>query len=193
MASIIDLLLAGAGTWLVGSGGFVLGRWWQRRSEAQRVRESHAEVARLLDRIARELTLEDNVARAIDPLAHGGRIALSRVLGGLRDHGGYEAVVLADDAGLVIAGIGPEEMAEMIAIEAAAFGAAGDRLRGQRQTILQTQPEKRWTLHRYFRVDGSLLSLSASRRGGTPRVEALDGALGAFQRVLTATTEDRAA
>ena len=183
--------LAAVGTWLIATGGFLMGRWWQHRHERTRSTDTEAQVGRILDRIADTLVIEDRVADAVDPLATDGRAALDRVLSGLRDVGGYEAVVVADDAGLVIAGVGASETAELLAIEAAAFGAAAERIRGQRQTIIHTQPEKQWSVHRFFTVDSAKLSLSASRRGGTPRVEALDGALGAFQRVLA--VEDIAA
>ena len=184
METFLSIGFALLGVGFSAYGGFLVGRWWQRHRELEWANDTQEQVGRILDRIAEKIVIEDHVAKAVDPLANGGRVALGEVLSGLRDFGGYEAVVLADDAGLVVAACGSEEAAELMAVEAAAFASATERMPGRQQTVLQTQPEKRWTLHRYFQVDGVPLSLSAARRGGTPRVEALDGALGAIQRVL---------
>ncbi len=164
--------------------GFMLGRM-SRGPAVPRPADEKAHMGQVLDQIADSVAIGDGVTEVVDPLAAGGRVALSRVLAGLRDHGGYEAVVLADDAGLVVAASGSDEIAEMMAIESAAFGSAVERFWDASETILHTLPQDRWTVHRYFKVDESRLSLSACRRGGSPRAEALDGALDTFRRVLT--------
>ena len=192
MISLLSVALALSGTMLASAGGFLVGRWWQRRRQQTWADETNLQVSRVLEQITDRLAVEDELARTVDPIAHGGRVALSEVLAGLRDYGGYESVVLADDAGLVIAACGGTEATELVAVEAAAYTSVSMRVPGERQTILQTQSERRWTLHRYFNVQGAQLSLSASRRGGTPRADALDGALGAIQRVL-ADADDVAA
>ena len=188
----MPIVLAALGTLLAVIGGFLVGQWWQRRGEQEVARDTRERFDRLLQQIAEQLPVGDNVARAVDPIATNGRGALKEVLLSLRDHGGYEAVVVADDSGLVVAANGPGEASELIAVEAAAFGSVADRIPGDRQSILQALPDGRWTLHRYFNVDDVRLSLSATRRGATPRVDALDGALGAVVRVLTSANDEAA-
>ena len=192
MSEVVAIVLAAAGTFLAALGGFTLGQWWFARTRASLDLKAERQIGEALEKVLSRLEIEDNMAAAVDPLAHGGRTALASILDRIRDHGGYSAVVLSDDAGLVLAACGPEDTAELMAVEAAAFGTTSERVRGRRQTILESQPDKRWVLHRYFEVEQGKLCLSATRQGGTPRTEALDGALGAFERVLS-TRETTAA
>lgn len=194
MSAIVSVLLAAAGTFLASFGGFVFGAHRQRESERHLGDRTERQISDALEKVLGRLEQEQNdVASAVDPLAHGGREALTSILDRIRDFGGYATVVLSDDAGLVLAAIGPDEVSELIAIEAAAFGTTSERVRGIRQTILQAEPDKRWTLHRYFEVEEGKLCLSASRQGGSPRADALDGALSAFERILSTNTDRDAA
>lgn len=182
--SLGAILLALAGTLLSALGGYVLGLFSRRRGQRRLELDAQKQIGDALEKVLRRLEVEDGMARAVDPLADGGRTALASVLGRIQAHGGYSAVALSDDHGLVLAGCGPDEVLELMAVEAAAFGTTADHVGGGRQALLQSRPDKRWTLHRYFTVGTNRLCVSARRQGGTPRIDALDGTLGAFERVL---------
>lgn len=192
MTPIQSVLLAIVGTGLTAGGGFIVGRWWYGRVVDRLSQRTEAQIRNALAQVLERYEVESDLARAIDPLAGRGRGALTLILEKIQDTGGFTAVVLSDEAGLVVAGRGPDELVELIAVEAAAFGNTSERIQGQRQTILQTQPDKRWTLHRYFEVEPSKLCVSARRHGGTPRAEALDGTLAAFERILSSGAQSAA-
>lgn len=193
MSGWIAVLLASSGALLAAAGGFFFGQWWQSRKRAVLDARAERQISEALEKILSRLQAEDDMARAVDPLAQAGRSALTSILTRIQEHGGYSAVVLSDDAGLVLAATGKEEVAELLAVAAASFGNTSERVHGRRQTILETEADRRWTLHRYFTVEEGKLCLSATRHGGSARPEALDGALGAFQRVLTARVDSSAA
>lgn len=178
MSTLLSLFLAVVGTAAAVAGGFMLGR-----RKAKEVPPPHLEAT--LGRVLQHLENgTESVARMVDPLAGGGRNALHAILDRIKSHGGFVAVTLSDDAGLILAGVGISNRIELMAVTAAAHGSTADRVATRHRALLEAHADSRWTVHRYFQVDREPLCLSATRQGGIPRVDALDGAIGALEQVL---------
>lgn len=172
------------GTLLAAGGGYLFGRGNGPKREAEfDPRQLEATLERVVARLEHS---SDSVAAAVDPLVSHGRGALDTILERVLEVGGYAAVVMSDDAGLVLTSVGPAHQAETLAVRAAAFGSTGARVGDRHEAVVEGHADRRWTVHRYFEVDGDRICVSATRHGSTPRLDALDGAVGALARVLGA-------
>lgn len=189
MSLAVSAILTVIGTVVGAFGGFFAARWWQgRRSPAVGDPMEDGRLSAALAEIIGQLEAEEGT-RSEGQL---GEVYLEHILQEIQTLGGYSAVVLSDDAGLVVSGAGHEEDVELVAIEAAALGTASDRTQVFRQAILQVQPDEQWTLHRYFEVELGKLCISVRHQGAPPRAQALDGSLPAFTRVLAGRAETAA-
>lgn len=175
------MVLAGLGVAVSAYGGWVLGR----RSRRRHPDLAEGRLEQTLDRLLEHLnTQEDAVAAAVDPLVLLGRVGLERILDKVRELGGYSAVALSDDHGLVVAAVGERDLGEQLAVLAAGYGGVAERSGARHRALVEGRADEHWTVYRFFSVDGERLCISGIRQGATPRLDALDGAVGALARVL---------
>lgn len=114
-------------------------------------------------------------ARSEDPL-----IALSRLFETARRRAGLDAIVLADDMGLTIAGAGPCSVCDDLAARAAVAGGgkpANDTVPCRLDVLARTMEVRR------LRIDGIEVLLCAEGKGPADGNE-LAGAVSGCQRIL---------
>lgn len=165
---MLAMALGGLGLTIAVLGGFMLGRWWQERFD---------DLYRVLPYLFAPEAKESNRIYApndspdLSHLIHRdqrrGRIAISSILSELRQQGQFYAVVVSDDSGLVVSSSGPSQTVEGIAAQAASFGAS-QLLYQPWFSLVCTQPNGDWIMHRYFSVEESMLCMSWAGFGSFP-------------------------
>ncbi|MBX2811940.1 MAG: hypothetical protein KTR25_09020 [Myxococcales bacterium] len=90
-----------------------------------------------------------SLLQAIHKFCHEGRSALPALLETMQAYGSFLAVVVSDQAGLVVASSGPVPFCQRIAVEAAVMGSSTHQ-GSQWLSLYCTLPNGDWIFHRYF-------------------------------------------